>query len=316
MRRVTVLTVGVLAAVGAAAFAYSRLRARGSEALTPEEDSLFTVYTPGGRYGFLANGPVGWALARLGPMVEGGVYDTIAEMLDLQPDDELLDIGCGSGAFLAAKARGTRRVVGLDPSRTMLRTAERRLTGRLKKETARLVTGSTRPSSPSMTASFRQSQPSSPPSTSPRRSGCCVPAGVAPWPTTTLGNRRASRPVAMGAGGGPRLSTGGCSQTLVSRTRPSATRATTRSSGSASLPNRPTPHAQLPCWSAVLLLRRSEQYPGRRPRAAAGPRVYATVFPGPCCPTPPLVTQGCPGVGQALAVGAEWLGHVRSFGVM
>ena len=142
MRRVTVLTVGMLAAVGAAAFAYRRLRARGSEALTPEEDSLFTVYAPGGRYGFLANGPVGWALARLGPMVEGGVYDNIAEMLDLQPDDELLDIGCGSGAFLAAKARGTRRVVGLDPSRTMLRAAERRLAGRLKKGTARLVTGS------------------------------------------------------------------------------------------------------------------------------------------------------------------------------
>ena len=140
MRRMTVLTGGLLA--GAAAFAYRRFRARGSETLTPEEGSLFTVYAPGGRYGFLANGPVGWVIARLMPMVEAGVYDTVAEMLDLQPDDELLDIGCGPGAFLAAKAGDTLRVVGLDPSRTMLRAAERRLADRLKTGTARLVTGS------------------------------------------------------------------------------------------------------------------------------------------------------------------------------
>ncbi len=120
MRRVTVLTVGVLAAVGAAAFAYSRLRARGSEALTPEEDSLFTVYAPGGRYGFLANGPVGSALARLGPMVEGG-YDTIAECSICSPTTSCWTSVVALGVP-AAKARGTRRVVGLDPSRTMLRT--------------------------------------------------------------------------------------------------------------------------------------------------------------------------------------------------
>ena len=52
-----------------------------------------------------------------------------AEMLDVQPDDELLDIGCGPGAFLATKAQHARRVVGLDPSRTMLDEAKRRLDG-------------------------------------------------------------------------------------------------------------------------------------------------------------------------------------------
>ena len=63
-------------------------------------------------------------------------------MLDLQPDDELLDIGCGPGAFLASKARHVRRVVGLDPSRTMLREAEQRLADRLAGGTARLVPAS------------------------------------------------------------------------------------------------------------------------------------------------------------------------------
>lgn len=142
MRRLTVIAGGTLAAVLAAVFARSRLRARGSEALTPEDGSLFTVYAPGGQYGFLASGPVGWVIARIMPMLEADVYDAVAEMLDLQPDDDLLDIGCGPGAFLAAKARGARRVVGIDPSSTMLRVAERKLAERLEAGTARLATGS------------------------------------------------------------------------------------------------------------------------------------------------------------------------------
>ena len=140
MRRVTVIAAGTLAALGAAAFARGRLRARGSAA--PNHDDLFTVYAPGGRYGFLANGPVGQVIARTMPMMEADVYDTVAEMLDLQPDDELLDIGCGPGAFLATKAQNAHTVVGLDPSATMLRVAMQKLAERIEAGTARLVTGS------------------------------------------------------------------------------------------------------------------------------------------------------------------------------
>jgi ubiquinone/menaquinone biosynthesis C-methylase UbiE len=103
---------------------------------------VFTVYAPGGRYGFVSNGPVGWVIARTISVTEAGVYDAVAAMLDVQPDDELLDIGCGPGAFLATKARDARRVVGLDPSATMLRVAERKLAERLRAGTARLVKGS------------------------------------------------------------------------------------------------------------------------------------------------------------------------------
>ncbi len=143
MRRVRVIAGGMLAAAGAAALAYSRLGLGRSKAPTLEDESLFTVYAPGGRYGFMANGPIGWVIARfVMPRAESGVYDTVAEVLDVQPDDELLDIGCGPGAFLATKAGDARRVVGLDPSATMLRVAERRLAGRLGTGTARLVTGS------------------------------------------------------------------------------------------------------------------------------------------------------------------------------
>lgn len=143
MRRVSVIVGGALAAAGAAALAYSRLGVRASGAPTRADESLFTVYAPGGRYGFLANGPVGWVMARfVMPRAESGVYDTVAEMLDLQPDDELLDLGCGPGAFLAIKAGDARRVVGLDASATMLRVAEGRLARRLGEGTARLVNGS------------------------------------------------------------------------------------------------------------------------------------------------------------------------------
>lgn len=142
MRRGTVITGGILAAVGVAALAYRQLQVRRSETSSPDDESFFTVYAPGGRYGFMGNGPVGWVIARVMPMMESSVYDTVAEMLHLQPDDHLLDIGCGPAAFLATKAADVERVVGLDPSPTMRRVAERRLEDRLQAGTARLVTGS------------------------------------------------------------------------------------------------------------------------------------------------------------------------------
>ena len=62
-------------------------------------------------------------------------------MLAPQPDDELLDIGCGPGVFLADRARDVRTVAGLDTSPLMLREAEKRLADRIAAGTARLVLG-------------------------------------------------------------------------------------------------------------------------------------------------------------------------------
>jgi SAM-dependent methyltransferase len=140
MRRVVVIA-GV-AAAAAGAVTLSRHRAPRPEAATSsEEDHQFTHYAPGGPQGFLFNGPVGWAFAKIQPISHAGVYQVVAEMLDLRPEDELLDIGCGPGAFLADKARHIRRVVGLDASRVMLREAEKRLADRIAAGTARLVLG-------------------------------------------------------------------------------------------------------------------------------------------------------------------------------
>ncbi len=146
MRRVAKLALvagGATAAVAGGALARGRLGGRGPQAPTSsEEDPQFTVLAPGGPRGFWFNGPIGRAFAKFQPISHAGVYAVVAEMLDLQPDDELLDIGCGPGAFLASKARHVRRVVGLDPSRTMLREAEQRLADRLAGGTARLVPAS------------------------------------------------------------------------------------------------------------------------------------------------------------------------------
>ncbi len=144
MRRSTKLALvagGTTAAVAAGAFARGRRAGHGSDEPLPDDDAIFTVYAPGGRYDFICNGPVGWVTSKLMPIVEAGVYQAVAEAIDLQPDDELLDVGCGPGGFLAARARHVRRVVGLDASPLMLREATRRLADRLDAGTARLVLG-------------------------------------------------------------------------------------------------------------------------------------------------------------------------------
>lgn len=144
-RRTTLLLVAGGAAAAVAGGALIRFRLGDHGQATPEaspEDLQYTLFAPGGPQGFWFNGPIGRAFAKIQPIGHAGVYEVVAEMLDLQPDDELLDIGCGPGAFLASKASHVRRVVGLDPSRTMLREAEKRLAGRLAAGTAQLVAAS------------------------------------------------------------------------------------------------------------------------------------------------------------------------------
>lgn len=149
MRRPTLLALvvgGAAAAVAAGTLARGRLGDRRSDAPSsdalPPDEAIFTVFAPGGKYDFWCNGPIGRVTAKLMPIVEAGVYETVAGMLDLQPEDELLDIGSGPGAFLATRARNVRRVVGLDPSPLMRREAERRLADRVAAGTARVVPGS------------------------------------------------------------------------------------------------------------------------------------------------------------------------------
>jgi SAM-dependent methyltransferase len=141
-RTVLVLAVGGAAAVGVGGLVRLWIWYGGETSTTADEDAIFSVFAPGGKGAFFVNGPTGRLMAKLMPIVERGVYEAVAEMLDLRPDDELLDIGSGPGAFLATKAANVRRVVGIDPSPVMLHEAERRLADRIAAGTARIVNGS------------------------------------------------------------------------------------------------------------------------------------------------------------------------------
>jgi SAM-dependent methyltransferase len=65
----------------------------------------------------------------------------MAEALDLQPDDEVLDVGCGSGAFLAQHAGRVRRVAGIDLSDIQIDLARRHLADRITAGAAEIVHG-------------------------------------------------------------------------------------------------------------------------------------------------------------------------------
>jgi SAM-dependent methyltransferase len=86
------------------------------------------------------SGPVCWVGARLLPFVGGRFYPLTIERLDLRPEDELLDVGCGAGLLLE-QATVARYVAGLDASEIQLGLARRRLADRLAAGTAELVLG-------------------------------------------------------------------------------------------------------------------------------------------------------------------------------
>lgn len=134
--------LGLAASVGVVAggFVWWR-RARRQEPGQPSEPDTFSLFAPGGPQGYWCNGPLGTVTARLMPIIEAGTYRTVAGMLDLRPDDELLDIGCGPGGFLAAEALHVHRAVGIDASPLMLRAASRRLADQIAGGTVTLVQG-------------------------------------------------------------------------------------------------------------------------------------------------------------------------------
>jgi 2-polyprenyl-3-methyl-5-hydroxy-6-metoxy-1,4-benzoquinol methylase len=72
-----------------------------------------------------ALGKVGaWVLPRLA----GPLYATMAKELDLRPEDDLLDVGCGSARLLAEQASHVRHVAGLDASELQVGMARQRRT--------------------------------------------------------------------------------------------------------------------------------------------------------------------------------------------
>jgi SAM-dependent methyltransferase len=72
---------------------------------------------------------------------KGGFYGAMAAELDLQPDDVLLDVGCGSAGLLVEQAAHVRHVAGLDASEMQVEMARRLLAERIAAGTAEIVLG-------------------------------------------------------------------------------------------------------------------------------------------------------------------------------
>jgi SAM-dependent methyltransferase len=87
------------------------------------------------------SGALGSVGARVMPTLVKPFYTMMAEQLDLRPDDDLLDVGCGSARMLAEQASHVRYVAGLDASELQVGMARKRLAERLSAGTAEIVLG-------------------------------------------------------------------------------------------------------------------------------------------------------------------------------
>ena len=77
--------------------------------------------------------------SRLTTWLNRGIHSAMADALGIRPDDELLDVGCGEGAFLAERAKAARWVAGVDLSEPKVTLARRRLARRIEAGTAEVV---------------------------------------------------------------------------------------------------------------------------------------------------------------------------------
>jgi SAM-dependent methyltransferase len=87
------------------------------------------------------HGALGSLGARLMPRMVGPLYPMLAKELDLRPDDDLLEVGCGSARLLAEHASQCRYVAGLDLSGIQVDMARKRLARRIAEGTAEMVLG-------------------------------------------------------------------------------------------------------------------------------------------------------------------------------
>jgi SAM-dependent methyltransferase len=88
--------------------------------------------------------PTGWlatAYARSTPWMEGWLYALFARALNLEPDDEVLDVACGSGTFLRLHAAHVQLIAGLDHSEDLIDIALRENRERVEAGTAEFVVG-------------------------------------------------------------------------------------------------------------------------------------------------------------------------------
>lgn len=79
--------------------------------------------------------------SRINSWLNTEMHAQVAAELDLRPDDELLDVACGEGAFLATHGTPARFVAGLDITPAKVALARRHLADRIAAGTAEVAQG-------------------------------------------------------------------------------------------------------------------------------------------------------------------------------
>jgi SAM-dependent methyltransferase len=131
MRRVVVICAAAAAVAGVAAVA---IRSQGAPGEGWRERFWFASQG-------LPSGRMGWVGAREMALEHRPMYARMAGELDLQADDDLLEVGCGSAGLLKRHAAHVRHVTGLDASAIQVGLAQRQLADRIAAGTAEIVTG-------------------------------------------------------------------------------------------------------------------------------------------------------------------------------
>ena len=85
------------------------------------------------------HGRIGRVLARTIPNFHRPIYPQVASALQLRPDDDLLEVACGSGEFLEMHASRVGHVTGIDLSDVHVELARERLDDRIATGTAEIV---------------------------------------------------------------------------------------------------------------------------------------------------------------------------------
>ena len=91
--------------------------------------------------GVKPTGPLGWVAAWTMRAMSDTYCGDLAGLLDLQPEDDLLEVACGSGVFLHKRASHVRHIAGLDHSEVQLKMARKRNRDRIAAGTAEIVQG-------------------------------------------------------------------------------------------------------------------------------------------------------------------------------
>jgi hypothetical protein len=143
---------------------------------------LAQFHQPTGAVGHVA----GWIMGRRSSDVARNRW--AVQLLDVQPADRVIELGCGPGVAIAALAARANRglVVGVDHSQVMIRQARRRNRAAIRAGRVRLI--HTPVQSPSATGHstprLQSTQSACGPTQSPgyvNSPGCCGPAGASPW---------------------------------------------------------------------------------------------------------------------------------------